>query len=251
MGEQGTIRLRARTFHLVDGARGLLVVVEDTGSGIPDARADDIWVPFFTTKGKKGSGLGLPIARQILDDHYGRIWYERSQAEFGSRFFVALRLATETEQTQQLTPDGRLVVLVDDEETVLESFSRGVAEAGYRVQAFSTGEAARAYLLNHQPDILVTDVVMPGLTGLELAETCRQLHPQVPILLVSGYIPTNSLIAHQDYARLDKPVRIQRLVLTIGQQIARAERAREGFPTGNLPGVFRSFDHLTSRLLDM
>jgi two-component system cell cycle sensor histidine kinase/response regulator CckA len=229
VGIAGNIRIAARRFA-AGLARGVVICVEDDGPGVPAAIRDEIFTPFFTTKGpNRGSGLGLAVASQILRDHHGRIWYE-DRPGGGARLCIALRHVDTVDQAPAPLPEGRRVLLVEDEQTLLDSYASALRTAGYEVRAL--GNAVEAWAALHQgpPDILVTDVVMPQITGLELATLCRTLHPDVPVLLVSGFIPDQKIDALADgtWFRLDKPVRAARLVATVGRLCRRAERSAEG-----------------------
>jgi PAS domain S-box-containing protein len=230
LGAEGRISLVARSFLLRGGARGVLLVVEDNGPGVPEAIKEEVFAPFFTTKGPhRGTGLGLAVASQILRDHHGRFWLE-DRPEGGARFCAALRHADTMDKAPAPLPDGRRVLLVEDEQILLDAFATALREAGYLVHTCSNGDDAWRYLHREAPDILVTDVVMPGLSGIELATSCRTLHPRVPVLLVSGFIPDGALglLDSGTFQRLDKPVRAARLVATVGRLCRRAERAAKG-----------------------
>ena len=89
VSEGGHIRIAARPFRHGDRGRGVALLVEDDGPGVPETRVEEVFQPFVTTK-PRGTGLGLAVARQILRDHHGRIWVERAPSG-GARFLVALR----------------------------------------------------------------------------------------------------------------------------------------------------------------
>ncbi|TNE89235.1 MAG: response regulator [Deltaproteobacteria bacterium] len=226
----GRIELVARDFRLPSGGRGAFVMIEDDGPGVPDQIREEIFNPFFTTKGpNRGTGLGLAVASQILRDHHGRIWVEDRPGR-GSRFCLALRHADAMDEAPAPLPTNRRVLLVEDEPVLLDSYATALTEAGYDVVACNSGGEAWRVLSRERPDVLVTDVVMPGITGLELATLCDELHDNVPVLLVSGFIPEDRLtgVVSGSWARLDKPVRTARLVSTVGRLCRRAERAARG-----------------------
>lgn len=224
----GTVWLVARAFALPSGGRGVALMVEDDGPGVPLAKRDEVFQPFFTTK-QAGTGLGLAVASQILRDHHGRLWYEE-RPEGGARFLLALRHADAVDSAPAPLPDGRRVLLVEDEEVLLEGYEAALTQAGYTVHAFSDSTKALAWLLENCPDVLVTDVLMPGVSGLELASRCGELYRDVPVLLVSAFIPEESVRALQigAWRQLVKPVRAARLVGMVGRIRRAAERRIAG-----------------------
>jgi signal transduction histidine kinase/CheY-like chemotaxis protein len=227
VGATGTIRIAARPFRHGERGLGTALMVEDDGPGVVEGRKDDVFQPFVTDK-QRGTGLGLAVSRQILRDHHGRIWVE-DRPGGGARFLVALRHAGAAEAPAPL-PDRRRIVLVEDEVVLLEDYERALTDAGYEVSAFPNGAEAAVWLPNHDLDLLVTDLVMPGMNGLDLARVCLERHPHTPVLFVSAFIPHESLRALPDgtWHALHKPVRAERLVSTVGRLRRRAERKAGG-----------------------
>jgi CheY-like chemotaxis protein len=228
VGPVGTIRLGAKPFRLHDQGGGVALVVEDDGPGIPDARKEEVFQPFFSTK-QRGTGLGLAVARQILRDHHGRIWVEDRKGG-GARFVVALRPADLVDEAPAPLPAGRRLVLVEDEQVLLEDYHRALVEAGYEVHAFSSPLDAARHLESAEVDLLVTDVAMPDMDGVALARLCLHLHHDTPILFVSAFVPHESLrdLPEGSWQWLHKPVRAARLVATVGRVGRRAERRARG-----------------------
>ncbi|MEQ1503009.1 MAG: ATP-binding protein [Myxococcota bacterium] len=227
VGDRGHLRVAARSFH-GDHGRGIVLLVEDDGPGIPDDRKNEVFQPFITTK-PRGTGLGLAVARQILRDHHGRIWVE-DRPGGGTRFLVALRHADAVDEAPTPLPKGRSILLVEDEQVLLEDYGRALLDAGYTVAPFATGSDAALWLSTHKPDVLVTDVVMPGFNGLELARICLELYPETPVLFVSAFVPHENLrvLPEGTWHALHKPVRAARLVATVGRIRRRAERRSAG-----------------------
>jgi len=225
---EGRLRLVARKFSIGAKGRGVAVMVEDDGPGVSAAMTSKIFQPFVTTKGR-GTGLGLAVASQILRDHHGRIWYEERPGG-GSRFLMALRHADTIDEAPAPLPLERQVLLVEDEEVLLLNYTTALRQAGYAVVPYSKPLEASRWLLTHRPDILITDVVMEGMNGLDLAKQCDGLYPDVPILVVSGFIPEENMstLLLGAWHHLHKPVRNARLVATVGRLRRRAERAARG-----------------------
>ncbi len=249
----GTVRIAARPWAIEGGHRGVAIMVEDDGPGVPVELRSDIFQPFVTTKGRKGTGLGLAVASQILRDHQGRIWYEERPGG-GARFLLALRHADALDEAPAPMPEGRRVLLVEDDEVLIEGYARALKGAGYTVIPFTAARDAARWLGTERPDVLVTDVVMEGMNGIELATLCQTTHPTVPILIVSGFIPDESVVALSagTWHRLHKPVRAARLVSTVGRLRRRVERASRGeADITRVTWLFPPLDALTAKRLGL
>ena len=175
-----------------------LLRVSDTGSGMDTATLERIFEPFFTTKQQgKGTGLGLPSAYGIVQQHGGQILVE-SRPGIGSSFemyFPRLDYLAEAEPATAGEPAVRCgrgsgtILVAEDQEQVRNLVSRVLARDGYEVLTACSGEEAlRVAATRAVPlDLLVTDVVMPGLNGRELFSRLKQSHPDLTALFVSGY----------------------------------------------------------------
>jgi CheY-like chemotaxis protein len=171
------------------------LTVEDSGSGMNAATLSRIFEPFFTTKETgRGTGLGLALVYAIVTDAGGAIDV-RSILEQGSTFTIYLPRAQGTlvtaEEAETPPPrgNGERVLLVDDDANVLAMTAQVLSRLGYEPVSFSDSRAALA-AFEAEPrsfDVVVTDDVMPGLTGTGLASELRQRRRELPIVLVSGY----------------------------------------------------------------
>jgi PAS domain S-box-containing protein len=174
--------------------------VSDTGSGIPPEILERMFNPFFTTKGAtgEGTGLGLSLVHGIVADLRGAIDVTSSLGQ-GTSFAIWLpisgELPTPSVQVQiaQELPrgSGQTVMIVDDEAALLALAEETLAELAYEPIGFSSASSALAAFREapHRFDIVLTDEVMPGITGTDLAVEIRQLRPDIPIILTSGYAP--------------------------------------------------------------
>lgn len=201
MPDGGTLTVAASLVDLDEHAIGFLpdvtagryacVIVGDTGAGMDDDVKAHVFEPFFTTKGRtEGTGLGLASVYGIVKQAGGHVGVE-SERGIGSTFFVYLPLTEERPAvvprvgvSPTATATGR-IALVEDEEPVRRLVSRILEHAGYEVLTFSSGVEMLA--LEGHYDLLLTDVVMPGMSGVDLANRLTTKHPDLPILLMSGH----------------------------------------------------------------
>ena len=171
------------------------VTVKDSGHGIAPEVIDRIFEPFFTTKpAGKGTGLGLALVHAVVTEHQGFIDVESRLGE-GTTFIVWLPRAPAApgseEAASEPAPQGRgeAVLAVDDEPEVLAALEEMLATLGYEPAGFrDSREALAAFRANPTRfEALVSDEVMPGLTGTQLAIELRKINPALPILIASGY----------------------------------------------------------------
>jgi PAS domain S-box-containing protein len=178
----------------------VMLAVQDEGVGMDEATCARIFEPFFTTKELgKGTGLGLAMVYGIVKQSRGNIWVY-SEPGVGTVFRLYFpRLATGIAEPAAVTPPspeqvvagrGRVLV-VEDDRAVRQLAVRILEQAGYRTVAAADGaEAVRLVASSPEPfDLLLTDLVMPGMNGRELALRLRQDRPDLPVVFMSGYAP--------------------------------------------------------------
>ena len=184
---------------LTDGAY-VALSVSDTGTGISEATRKHIFEPFFTTKDVgRGTGLGLATADGIVRQSGGGITLETSEGH-GSTFTIYLPRAVDT--AAELTPSKidkpdyvpclptvETILIVDDEDDVRKLLVDVLRIGSYRVLEARDAEQALEVTAAHASpiDLLVTDIVMPGMTGMELADAIRARSPDLKVLFMSGY----------------------------------------------------------------
>jgi PAS domain S-box-containing protein len=182
-----------RPFHPKPGDYVLLTVA-DTGIGMDKAVQERIFEPFFTTKEMgKGTGLGLASVYGVVKGHGGYIEVE-SQKDVGTEFRIYLPAAQRSaeldlESTGHVAAGSGVLLMVDDEEMVLDVSAQLLRRAGFTVHLARSGaEALDFYRANPgQIDLVILDMVMPGLGGGEVFDRLKQIDPQVRVLLSSGY----------------------------------------------------------------
>jgi len=176
--------------------RHVALIVTDDGEGMDENTRRSVFEPFFTTKSMgRGTGLGLATVHGIVSQSDGHVWAE-SEPEQGSRFVVILPTCDEpvggvsdVEEAPLRSPAmlGGVVLLVEDEQSVRKVIQRMLEHAGLEVVSASSPEEALALEDLERIDLLISDVVMPGMMGTELATAIRSLRPELPVVLVSGY----------------------------------------------------------------
>ena len=212
------------------GADMVRVTLADTGEGMSDEVLQRVFDPFFTTKPVgKGTGLGLSQIHGFAAQSGGRAEIE-SVVGKGTTLHLFLpraagvAAAPRSGEAGLETGDGATVLLVEDNAQVREFAESLLADLDYRVVSASSAEAAlKALAERDDVDLLFTDVMMPGMTGVELAEQARQLRPDLPVLLASGYSQDMTGDAARAFATLAKPYG----PATLGAALA-AARARSG-----------------------
>jgi len=175
--------------------RYCVIKVSDTGTGMPPEVTERIFEPFFTTKPRdKGTGLGLAITYGIVKNHGGFIEVA-SEVGVGTSFSVYLPVdESETAETQ-LKEDEHLfqrtgtIMVVDDEKPALSVAERILRKFGFDVVAASNGpDAVKAFKrLKTQIDLVVLDIIMPGMDGADVFRELKALNPDVKVILASGY----------------------------------------------------------------
>ncbi|MFH1468041.1 MAG: ATP-binding protein [Pseudomonadota bacterium] len=226
MPDGGRIALRTSNFahgSVTHKPSRVLLEVEDTGVGMSDEVLARMFEPFYTTKEPgKGTGLGLTMAFSILDQHGGSI-AARSEPGRGTIFTIALDVCDEQPVVHHPTalprssPGGReRVLLVEDDPMVLETTEAMLEELGYRVAVANSPDRALALVQSGEadPDLLFTDVVLPGCNGRELAERMLAIMPRLKVLFTSGYTEDDVLrrgVASEHVHFLAKPFSPSRL----------------------------------------
>jgi two-component system, cell cycle sensor histidine kinase and response regulator CckA len=205
------------------------IAVTDTGVGMPPAVRDRVFEPFFTTKGPdKGSGLGLAMCYGIIKQHGGFIWVYSEEGQ-GTTISVYLPAvvgdAAETAPpvlASALRGGTETILVVEDEDAVRAFVVRVLRELGYTVYEAARASAALEQAATAPIELLLTDIVMPGMSGVELAAEVRTHWPTVRVVYMSGYtahasldqerLPVGATLLHKPFGRIDL-ARIVRTVL--------------------------------------
>ncbi len=201
------------------------LIVSDTGEGMEPWVLERIFEPFFTTKEVgKGTGLGLSVVHGIIKNYRGEItvYSEKNQ---GTVFHVYLPVADSGEinkvKKQEKIPRGNeSILLVDDEPNVLQLEQQMLEYFGYQAHGLTESTKVMPELLQnpHKYKMLITDLTMPNITGMELAKMVRARFPQLPIIMITGYSEELTDDIKEKYgiqAILMKPVVASDLAITV------------------------------------
>jgi CheY-like chemotaxis protein len=216
----------------------VMVSASDTGVGMPPEIRERIFEPFFTTKEKgKGTGLGLSTVYGIVKQSQGNIWVY-SEPGYGTTFKIYLPQVDEPVEAskdklseRELVGGNETILVVEDEEEVRKLTVRILKDKGYRVLTASDGNAALAVGKRYVSPIhlMLTDVVMPGLNGRELAKKMESFHPKMKVLYMSGYTE-NAIVHHgileekMDY--LPKPFTVEGLTKKVREALDKSDGER-------------------------
>jgi PAS domain S-box-containing protein len=243
MPHGGSLRIVTgyRTFGIDDAdrpseaapGRYATIDVADTGTGIPPAILGRIFEPFFTTKDVgKGTGLGLSTAYGIVKQSGGDI-VVKTEVGRGTTFTVVLpardEMVTDPEPGSRIErpsrPGPRTILIVEDDDGVAAVVSRVLRGEGYAILEARNGEAALELLRNldiEQIDLLLTDVVMPRMSGTALANRLRERRPDLKVLCMSGYEVGGAEPGR--FARLQKPFLPAELIERVRETLGRPAR---------------------------
>jgi two-component system cell cycle sensor histidine kinase/response regulator CckA len=244
VGVQGAVTIRTYNHTASEGNKALhaslpsgdyvVMEVADTGTGVPKELLSKIFEPFFTTKEVgSGTGLGLSTVYGIIRQTGGHIFVDSTEGD-GACFTIYLprneavaeisgaAVAGEAaiSEKRDLTGAGR-VMLVEDEDAVRMFGARALRNKGYTVVEAASGEEAIAMLANGEGDaidLLITDVVMPGLDGPSMIRQVRETHPDMKVVFISGYTEDSfrkRLDVADDIHFLPKPFTLQQLACKV------------------------------------
>lgn len=229
MGGEGTLTMNIGTAngippvraHQAVGGDFITITVRDTGSGIPADQIDSIFEPFFTTKGVgEGTGLGLSQVFGFAKQSGGEIVVESAIGE-GAAFTMYLPTATvdieavavATVAEGDVGGAGAYILVVEDNAEVGRFASDALAELGYKTLLANSGASALAELTSDPSrfEVVFSDVVMPGMSGIELGKEIKRLDPTLPVILTSGYSTVLAKDGTHGFKLLRKPYSIEEL----------------------------------------
>ena len=213
----------------------LKLEVKDTGCGMDKKTLGKAFDPYFTTKKEgKGTGFGLALVQAIVEEHNGYV-NAYSEIDKGSIFNVYLPIVeektdlfTKEQKKEGLTGGTEKIMIVDDEEDVRKGTQELLESCGYKVSSFCNGiEALQEFEKNpHRFDLIITDMTMPKMTGLELSTKILNIRKDMPIILSTGYYEnlTKDMVHRVGIRKyIQKPVMSQKLLSMIREILNKKE----------------------------
>ncbi len=216
-------RIQALPLHLDPGDHVSLSIA-DSGSGMDEETIDKIFDPFYTTKGEMGTGLGLSQVYGFMDRSEGKIQVDSVPGR-GSTFTLYFQKyhGAQSEMDEEIIDKKHLkgtenILVIDDEPSLVSFTSEALTQNGYHIT--STGDAKEALeILDREPiDLVLSDVIMPKMSGFQLAVIIKEKYPEIKIQLMSGFNSRNEIDKLDDALHenlLSKPFKIADLLTKI------------------------------------
>ncbi|MBD8543661.1 response regulator [Oxalobacteraceae sp. CFBP 8755] len=209
------------------------IAVTDSGEGMAPDLVAKVFEPFFTTKGVKGTGLGLSQVYGMAQQSGGaaRILSEQG---VGTTVEIWLRAATNIDEAEPaplaqmpVASHPARILIVEDDDFVRASMVSSLEALGHQVTQAADGEAGLAALQRARPELLITDYLMPGMTGADLMVRTRAMFPGLPMIIATGYADMKAIeqVIGDDIV-LRKPFQLAELAVSVGQALDR-QRQRE------------------------
>jgi signal transduction histidine kinase len=239
MPKGGTLSLSSYIEHNESSIRtGNFAVLEvhDSGIGIPPEIAPNIFEPFFTTKGQSGTGLGLSMARQIINEHQGEITF-KSESGFGTTFLIKLPLLKlEEHQSKPLSEPVVIsrakkarsskkckILVIDDDESLANILLRILVRQGHEVKLASNGILGLELFKHNNFDIVLTDLNMPEMSGFEVVRSIREFNSKIVVAFITGWgneLSQEVITAAGIDLVIAKPYRIEEVNILLEKAIA-------------------------------
>ncbi len=218
----------AITVYTYQQDNGVVLVVSDTGSGMSAEVKQKCLEPFFSTKGEKGTGLGLAMVFGIVQRHKGTVEIESVVGE-GTSFVISFPVLDQSStqaEVEEFYPQihGLKILFVDDEPIVRRLMQEHLKQDGHFVTIANDGEKALQYYKEKDFDVVITDMAMPRMSGDVLAISIKEINPQQPIILLTGFgdlIEASGEIPPGIDFLLTKPAKLRKLREILSQAISK------------------------------
>jgi signal transduction histidine kinase/ActR/RegA family two-component response regulator len=230
MPQGGTLAFSGREVPSEDPRESWVeLAVTDTGIGIPDSVRTQIFDPFFTTKGPHGTGLGLSVVYSIMERHGGRVDVSSVPGR-GTTFRLRFQRAVGQAEDRSVEASvarvaARRLLLVDDDPAVRMTLGSLLRAAGHTVLEAEGGTEGVRLLADAPPDLVITDLGMPEVSGWDVARVAKSRYPTLPVILLTGW-GEEAASAEGDSRSIDrilgKPVRLQELLATVEELTVKA-----------------------------
>ncbi|MFO0930716.1 MAG: ATP-binding protein [Gemmataceae bacterium] len=221
-----TLRVWSSTSHVA-------LAVQDTGTGMAEAVRHRLFEPFFSTKGERGNGLGLSVVYGIVQRHGGQLTVE-SEPGVGTTMTVSLPTA---QQAPRPTPAaiphpagtaraGQRVLVIDDEDHIRRFLAGALAHLGYEAVVAATAEEGLAVFEREPFDLVLTDLILPGSNGEQVARTVAQRRPHTPVILLTGQAccyDADHTLPEGVSCLLAKPIGLATLASTVARLVPRGD----------------------------
>jgi len=209
----------------------IVVAVQDTGPGISAIDLDHIFEPFYTKKtmGRSGSGLGLAVVWNTMEDHNGRVLVDSDDNGTCFRLYFPVskkkyRVAAKDEKIRDIDGSGERVLIVDDEKQLRDIASQMLQSKGYHVDSVNSGESAIVFVADNQVDMLVLDMLMePGMNGFQTYEQVLKLFPDQKAIVASGFSESDDVKAALQLgaaAFIKKPYTMEQLARAVKEALS-------------------------------
>ncbi|HDS08595.1 MAG TPA: response regulator, partial [Firmicutes bacterium] len=228
------VNLRDRVSKFLEPGEYIMLSIKDNGIGISPELREKIFEPFFTTKEGRiqGTGLGLSIVYSVVEDHKGYIELESKigqGADFRMYFPVTyepIAVQDDGEDVYSLPKGSEHILVVDDDKIQLKVVSDLLNRLGYSVSTVNSGEDALYFLKDAKPSLVILDMLMKGIDGVETFRQIRKINPFQKVMILTGYSLSERIkeaVAMGVKRVLKKPITISKLAIAIRNELDEAE----------------------------
>lgn len=216
-----------------------VIKIKDNGIGMSESVMKRIFFPFFTTRGKQGTGMGLSVVYGIITRHKGDI---DVSSKVGQGTEITLSFPSTGETIQKPKPSVRIVselgatiLIIDDDDNIREVISEVLEVLGHSVKSAPSGEEGLKLFKKEKFDLVITDLGMPGMSGWEVTRICKSLKPSVPVMMISGWghqIDEEMVNQSKLDGILGKPFEIDKIKNMIQEVLAKRLQTSADTPAG-------------------